>query len=86
MKNIPNKIYLVIGTGDCEDFKELREVTWCEDSIFNSDLQFISISFLREKLENLKQQRINIFENSTPQTDLILRAQIKLLNDIIYEI
>ena len=40
MKNIPEEIHLVIGDDGEEygDFNELGEVTWCADSIYDSDL------------------------------------------------
>lgn len=43
MKNIPKKIYLQIDEdGETpEDFKELSDVTWCEDRINDSDLEYI---------------------------------------------
>lgn len=43
MKNIPQEIYLQIGTERdlVEDFKELREVTWSEDRINKSDINFV---------------------------------------------
>ncbi len=45
MKNIPNKIYLQIGEDcDSDDFKELTEVTWCEDSIDSNDIQYMRLT------------------------------------------
>lgn len=73
----------IYPTDDCEDFKELREVTWSEDRIYDSDLQFVSIDFLREKVEELKNERLDFTKNISAQTDLILRVRVKLLNDII---
>jgi len=40
MKNLPKKIYLQIGEGNIGDFKELSEVTWCEDRINKSDIEY----------------------------------------------
>lgn len=44
MKNIPDKIWLVTGLSntdeEVEDFKELSEVTWSEEKIFDSDVPF----------------------------------------------
>jgi hypothetical protein len=43
-KNLPNKIYLNVGdiyTFEEEvDFKELDEVTWCEDKIDDNDIEY----------------------------------------------
>lgn len=43
MKNIPKKIYLQVDSENekPEDFKELREVTWCEDRINDSDIEYV---------------------------------------------
>ena len=44
MKNIPNKIWLVTGLNNTDeevkDFKELSEVTWSEEKIFDRDVLF----------------------------------------------
>jgi len=85
MKNIPKNIFLVTGTDGAQDFEELSEVTWSEDRIYDSDLQFVSIDFLREKVEELKNERLDFTKNISAQTDLILRVKIKLLNDLINE-
>lgn len=62
MKNIPKFIYLQTGVGhDITDFNELDSdfVNWSSDKIYSDDLAFISISFLREKIE----EQIKIKEN-----------------------
>lgn len=44
MKNIPDKIWLITGLSNTDeevkDFKELNEVTWSEEKIFDSDIPF----------------------------------------------
>jgi len=47
MTNTPNKIYLVVGD-DLEDtsFKELTDITWCEDRIESNDIAYVSEQFL----------------------------------------
>ena len=44
MKNIPDKIWLVTGLSntaeEVKDFKELSEVTWSEEKIFDRDIPF----------------------------------------------
>jgi hypothetical protein len=44
MKNIPDKIWLVTGLSNTDeevkDFKELSEVTWSEEKIFDHDIPF----------------------------------------------
>jgi hypothetical protein len=43
MKNLPKKIYLQIDAdGEVpEDFKELEGVTWCNERIYPTDVEFI---------------------------------------------
>ena len=43
MKNIPKKIYLQVDSEDekPEDFNDLREVTWCEDRINKTDIEYV---------------------------------------------
>lgn len=44
MKNIPKKIYLVLGnecpTDDGVDFGELAEVGWCADRLSENDIEY----------------------------------------------
>lgn len=43
MKNIPNKIWLTTGLDNDEevrDFKELSEVSWCEDKVNDKDIPY----------------------------------------------
>jgi hypothetical protein len=55
MKNTPNKIFLNIGTDEEDlDFNTLSEVTWSKDRVFDSDLEFISVSFLLAEIDKLK--------------------------------
>jgi len=46
MKNIPKKIYLQVDAdGDrCEDFKECHGVSWCEDRIHETDIEYLIIT------------------------------------------
>lgn len=43
MKNIPQKIYLQIGSGcpDDVEFDELSEVTWCDEQICDNDIEYV---------------------------------------------
>lgn len=44
MKNLPEKIYLVVGDiGDASDidFNELSEVTWHSERIFPNDIEYV---------------------------------------------
>jgi hypothetical protein len=42
MKNIPSKIFLQIGedVDNQDDFRDLEEVTWCEDMILDTDIEY----------------------------------------------
>lgn len=42
MKNIPSKIFLQVGedVDNQDDFRDLGEVTWCEDMIFDTDIEY----------------------------------------------
>ena len=42
MKNIPKRIYLQVDgyNEKPEDFKDLREVTWCENKINKTDIEY----------------------------------------------
>lgn len=43
MKNIPKRIYLNIGDNvpDDADFRDLSEVTWSEERMFDSDIEYV---------------------------------------------
>lgn len=43
MKNLPKSIWLNFGDEcpDDVDFRELSEVTWSENKVFNNDIQFV---------------------------------------------
>ena len=47
MENIPDKIYLQIGEDAellvGEDFGELYDVTWCQDKINDTDIEYIRV-------------------------------------------
>jgi len=42
IKNTPKKIYLQIGDDiNIDDFDKLSGVTWCEDNINKSDIEYV---------------------------------------------
>jgi hypothetical protein len=49
MKKIPDKIYLQVHSADrsdmtAEEMKEYApEVTWCEDKIFDTDVEYVRV-------------------------------------------
>jgi len=59
MKNIPEKIYLQTGLNEDEikdsDFNDLTKseiVSWCEDRIFDTDIEYTLSSKTSKKLSN----------------------------------
>ena len=64
MKNIPKKIYLQIDSENCEyfkeleDFKELDEVTWCDERINKTDIEFELINHFREEIESMTAKKL----------------------------
>lgn len=52
MKNIPNKIYLQVGedTTKEDDFNDL-EVSWCDDKIHDTDIEYVLYERLRKQIE-----------------------------------
>jgi hypothetical protein len=54
MKNQPTKIYLNIGAdGECQDFEELVGVSWSDSRINDDDLEYISVSSVLARIEEL---------------------------------
>ena len=53
MKNLPEKIYLQVNPEkeDAKDFKELHEVTWCEDRINYNDIEYVRKDKIHEYYE-----------------------------------
>jgi hypothetical protein len=72
VKNLPTKIYLQIGDDHWDDkkvdFKDLHEVSWCEDKINSNDIPYVLESQLSEALAKIKSQEAEIAD---------LRKQLK---------
>ena len=52
MKNIPKRIFLNLGDIQdlgVKDFKELSDVTWSEDRVFDSDIEYIRVTKTKKK-------------------------------------
>lgn len=81
MKNIPNKIHLVLGAdGGAEDFKTLQDVTWCSDKIYYDDLEFISVSSILARIKELEAE----IENEDSEYSITsCRFAIKELKNLI---
>jgi hypothetical protein len=60
MKNKPEKIYLNRGAdGECQDFEELVEVSWCDDRVNDDDLEFISVSSILARIKELERRQFD---------------------------
>ena len=81
MKNIPDKIHLVLGVGSgVEDFKTLQDVTWCSDKIYDDDLSFISVSSILARIKELEAE----IENEGSGYSIVnCRFAIKELKNLI---
>ena len=81
MKNIPNKIPLVLGAaGGVEDFKTLQDVTWCSDKIYDDDVEFISVDFISARIKELESE----IENEDSEYSITnCRFAIKELKNLI---
>nr|DAJ39486.1 MAG TPA: hypothetical protein [Caudoviricetes sp.] len=52
MKNIPQRIFLNLGeieNSGVKDFKELSDITWSEDRVFDSDIEYIRVTKTKKK-------------------------------------
>ena len=79
MKNVPNKIHLIIGDGsnDCDDFNELGEVTWCSDNVYDSDLTYYRKPIWHD---------LNKDPKDLPNTMRSVLIEIKDFNRYIYDV
>ena len=78
MKSTPNKIFLNIGTDEEDlDFNTLAQVTWSKDKVFDSDLEFISVSFLSAEIHKMYME-----ENVSESNALRIGNKILILNKI----
>jgi hypothetical protein len=64
MKNLPNVIFLQVGNeiehdedwNKTTDFRDLPEVTWCEDSIHAKDVKYIREDFVLEQIREAERE------------------------------
>lgn len=59
IKNIPEKIYLILGLDkgelfDVESFNELHEVSWCTSKEFYHDIEYVLAAPLQKEILELK--------------------------------
>nr|DAF25522.1 MAG TPA: hypothetical protein [Caudoviricetes sp.] len=75
MKNIPKKIWLTTGLDnddEVRDFKELTEVSWCEDKVNDKDIPYVRC---RTKIYGIAQEyRTESSFNNGYSTDISLFA------------
>ena len=80
MKNIPKKIYLQVGDEcDGEDFKELSEVSWCKDKIYENDIEFVRIpenGFLIQKGSEVNSILTAIMRSLNLEQKIVLRDKL----------
>ena len=92
MKNIPNKVFLQTLAGkvgeDVDCFNHLTSnynISWNVSRIYEDDLKFISVSFLREKLEEIEDELKSVEGDSMSagQKRIRLRGIKNMLNYLI---
>ena len=52
MKNIPKRIFLNLGEiehSGVKDFNELSDITWSEERVFDSDIEYIRVTKTKKK-------------------------------------
>lgn len=60
MKNVPQRIFLQCDSNEAsDDFNEHHQVTWCVDSIHNSDIPFVPEKLLKDNKVSFKQELYN---------------------------
>lgn len=60
IKNTPNKIFLNIGTDEKDlDFDALARVTWSNERVFDSDLEYISSVFILRRVKELEKEKFD---------------------------
>ena len=70
MKNVPDRIYLVLGTyvEPDDDFSELSEngdVTWCADRIWDTDVEYIRFDLVETILHEVARRCGSDYGGST---------------------
>ena len=84
MKNTPNKIFLNIGTDEKDlDFNTLSEVTWSKDRVFDSDLEFISFSFLSAEIDKELEGLRNSPKMALSTREVFLKQMKKELKNLL---
>jgi len=61
MKNMPKRIYLQVEITEDKygEVERPEDVTWCEDKINDTDVEYIRVDLLSEKGEKNERFRIN---------------------------
>ena len=84
MKNIPNKIFLNIGTDEKDlDFNTLAQVTWSKDRVFDNDLEFISVSFLLAEIDKELEGLRNSPKMALSTREVFLKQMRKELKNLL---
>ena len=80
----PNKIFLNIGTDEKDlDFNTLAQVTWSKDRVFDSDLEFISVSFLSAEINKELKGLRNSPKMALSTREVFLKQMKKELKNLL---
>lgn len=87
IKNAPRKIYLSVGLEGVNledvDFKDLKDVTWCEHRIFDGDIEYIQADIMEDKPVDWEQVRINAAISIASRANLKLEGLINNYKNIV---
>lgn len=87
IKNAPRKIYLSVGLEGVNledvDFKDLKDVTWCEHRIFDGDIEYIQAGIMEDKPVDWEQVRINAAISIASRANLKLEGLINNYKNIV---
>lgn len=61
MKNIPNKIFIQIGTEHATDFKKLQGVTFSTDNIHGNDIEYTRNKPVKDTYEQSVKEYVDLF-------------------------
>lgn len=76
--NAPEEIYLVIGEMDGQDveFRDLEEVTWCDDSVYRDDIRYVRATPLMDAAKDLL-EALTVALRNIPKGPSSVRWQIE---------
>ena len=71
MKNVPAKIYLQVGAdGECEDYEDLEQVSWCENKIHDDDIEYVLAKLaVTEKSPALDEELLKVAKDNVARIE-----------------